>query len=53
MAEIIDASGAQTDRVDLAVVMKTFADRNLLRVLSEGGPAMISLLIEQGFLRSA
>jgi riboflavin biosynthesis pyrimidine reductase len=50
MAEIIDASGAQTDRVDLAVVMKTLADRNLLRVLSEGGPAMFSLLIEEGFL---
>ena len=50
MAEIIDASGAQTDRVDLAVVLKTFAERKLLRVLSEGGPGMISLLIEHGLL---
>ncbi|MGH3642272.1 MAG: pyrimidine reductase family protein [Mycobacterium sp.] len=50
MVEVIDSSGAQTDRVDLAVVLKTFAERQLLRVLSEGGPGMISLLIEHGLL---
>lgn len=50
MAEVIDASSTHTDRVDLAVVLKTFAERQLLRVLSEGGPGMISLLIEHGLL---
>jgi riboflavin biosynthesis pyrimidine reductase len=50
MVEVIDSSGTQTDRVDLAVVLKTFAERKLLRVLSEGGPGMISLLIERGLL---
>ena len=50
MAEVIDASGAQTDRVDPAVVIGTFAERGLLRVLSEGGPGMISLLIEHDLL---
>ncbi len=50
MAEVIDASGAQTDRVDLAVVLANFAERGLLRVLSEGGPGMISLLTEHDLL---
>lgn len=50
VADVIDASGANGDRVDLAVVLKTFAERRLLRVLSEGGPGMISLLIEHGAL---
>ena len=50
MAEIVDASGAQTDRVDLAVVLAEFQQRGLLRVLSEGGPAIISLLVEHGLL---
>lgn len=50
MAEVIDASGPQPDRVDPTVVLKTFAERGLLRVLSEGGPGMISLLIEHDLL---
>jgi riboflavin biosynthesis pyrimidine reductase len=50
VAEVIDASGAQPDRVDVAVVLATFAERGLLRVLSEGGPGMISLLIEHDAL---
>ncbi|GAB7070363.1 pyrimidine reductase family protein [Mycobacterium hodleri] len=45
-AEVIDASGAHPDRVDPAVVLSTFAGRRLLRVLSEGGPSLISLLTE-------
>jgi riboflavin biosynthesis pyrimidine reductase len=49
-AEVIDASGAQTDRVDPAVILEIFAERGLLRVLSEGGPGMISLLIEHDLL---
>ena len=50
LAEVVDASGAQTDRVDPAVILETFAKRGLLRVLSEGGPGMISLLVEHDLL---
>jgi riboflavin biosynthesis pyrimidine reductase len=50
VAEVIDASGAHTDRVDIAVVLKIFAERGLLRVLSEGGPGIVSLLIEHDCL---
>jgi riboflavin biosynthesis pyrimidine reductase len=50
MAEIIDASGSHTDRVDPAVVLTIFRRRGLLRVLSEGGPSLISLLIENDLL---
>lgn len=50
VADVIDASGRDGDRVDLAAVLTTFAERRLLRVLSEGGPAIISLLIEHGLL---
>lgn len=50
LAEVIDASGALTDRVDLAVVLKIFAERGWLRILSEGGPGMLSQLIEHDLL---
>jgi riboflavin biosynthesis pyrimidine reductase len=50
LAEIIDASGAHTDRVDPAVMLTIFAGRGLRRVLSEGGPSLISLLIENDLL---
>lgn len=50
VAEVIDASGGHTDRVDLTVVLQHFAERKLLRVLSEGGPGMIGLLVEHGLL---
>jgi len=49
-AEVIDASGAHTDRVDVAIVLAVFAERGLLRVLSEGGPSLISLLTEHDLL---
>ena len=50
VADVIDASGREGDRVDLSAVLATFAERKLLRVLSEGGPGIISLLIEHGLL---
>jgi hypothetical protein len=49
-AEVLDASGAHTDRVDPAVVLAIFAERGLRRVLSEGGPSLISLLTEDDLL---
>jgi riboflavin biosynthesis pyrimidine reductase len=50
LAEVIDASGADPDRVDPAVVLTLFAKRGLRRVLSEGGPSLISLLTEHDLL---
>jgi riboflavin biosynthesis pyrimidine reductase len=50
LAEVIDASGAHPDRVDPGVVLTVFADRGLRRVLTEGGPSLISLLIEHDLL---
>jgi riboflavin biosynthesis pyrimidine reductase len=50
LAEVIDASGANTDRVDPTVVLTIFQKRGLRRVLSEGGPSLISLLIEHDLL---
>ena len=48
--EIIDASGAQTDRVDVGVALAILGERGLLRVLCEGGPSLISLLVEDDHL---
>jgi riboflavin biosynthesis pyrimidine reductase len=50
VAEVIDASGPRSDRVELAEALKALADRGLLRVLVEGGPAILGLLIEQDLL---
>jgi riboflavin biosynthesis pyrimidine reductase len=50
LAEVIDASGAHSDRVDPAEILRIFAARGLRRVLSEGGPSLISLLIENDLL---
>ncbi len=50
VAEVIDASGSQSDRVDVAAVLKTLADRRMFRVLVEGGPAILGLLIEHDLL---
>ncbi|OPX09043.1 pyrimidine reductase family protein [Mycobacterium sp. AT1] len=49
-AEVVDASGSHTDRVDPAVVLAIFAERGLRRVLSEGGPSLISLLTEHDLI---
>jgi riboflavin biosynthesis pyrimidine reductase len=50
VADVIDASGAEADSVDGETVLKIFAERKLLRVLTEGGPLFLSLLIENGLL---
>jgi riboflavin biosynthesis pyrimidine reductase len=50
VAEVLDASGRQPDRVDAASVLKILAERRLFRVLTEGGPMFLSLLIENGLL---
>jgi riboflavin biosynthesis pyrimidine reductase len=50
IAEVIDASGSQSDRVDVAAVLKTLADRTMFRVLVEGGPAILGQMIELDLL---
>ena len=50
VAEIIDASGPRPDRADAAAALKALADRGLLRVLVEGGPGILGLLIEHDLL---
>ncbi len=50
VAEVIDASGPNSDRVDAATVLTILADRGLFRVLAEGGPQFLGLLIEHDLL---
>ena len=50
VAEVIDASGRNPDSVDGATALNILAERKLFRVLTEGGPVFLSLLIENGLL---
>jgi riboflavin biosynthesis pyrimidine reductase len=50
LAEVLDASGRLTDRVDPAAVISILTGRGLLRVLTEGGPQLLSLFIEHDLI---
>lgn len=50
VADVIDASGPAPDEVDGETVLKILADRKLFRVLSEGGPQILGLLIAADLL---
>jgi riboflavin biosynthesis pyrimidine reductase len=50
VADVIDASGPHPDGVDGATALKILAERGLFRVLTEGGPLFLGLLIEDGLL---
>jgi riboflavin biosynthesis pyrimidine reductase len=50
VADVIDASGPDPDSVDPASALRVLAERRLFRVLSEGGPSLLGLLIENGLL---
>ena len=50
VAEVIDASGPRSDRVDAARALEILADRKLYRVLTEGGPQFLDALIADGLL---
>ncbi|SEQ28433.1 Pyrimidine reductase, riboflavin biosynthesis [Mycobacterium sp. 88mf] len=50
LGEVLDASGADPTRVDPAVALRILAERKLFRVLTEGGPSLLSLLIENDLL---
>lgn len=50
VAEVIDASGSDPGRVDFAVALRILAESKLFRVLTEGGPQVLSTLIEDHLL---
>jgi riboflavin biosynthesis pyrimidine reductase len=50
VAEVIDASGPDGGSVDPATVLELLAERKFFRVLTEGGPQFLSLLIENDLL---
>ena len=50
LAEVLDASGRHHDRVDPAAVLEILDGRGLRRVLTEGGPSLLSLFIELDLL---
>jgi riboflavin biosynthesis pyrimidine reductase len=50
VADVIDASGSAACDVDAATVLRELAERGLFRVLTEGGPVILSLLIENDLL---
>lgn len=49
-AEVIDCSGAERSRVDLAIALARLAERGLRKVLNEGGPTLMGAFIETGLL---
>jgi riboflavin biosynthesis pyrimidine reductase len=50
LADVIDASGRHADRVDPVAVLELLDHRGLRRVLTEGGPSLLSLFIELDLL---
>lgn len=50
LADVVDASGPQPDTVDAAAALRILADRKLFRVLVEGGPAILGLLVDDSLL---
>jgi riboflavin biosynthesis pyrimidine reductase len=50
VAEVIDASGRKSDEVDGATALKILGERGLYRVLTEGGPQILGMLIEDDLL---
>lgn len=50
VAEVIDASGSDPARVDPSTALGVLAERRLFRVLTEGGPGLLGLLIDNGLL---
>ncbi len=50
LADVVDCSTGDPDNVDSAAVLATLADRELSRVLTEGGPMLFSSFVEHGLL---
>lgn len=50
LAEVIECSADDPDRVDEAAVLAALAERGLYRVLTEGGPMLFSSFVERHLL---
>ncbi|AFM16969.1 pyrimidine reductase, riboflavin biosynthesis [Mycolicibacterium chubuense NBB4] len=50
LAEVVDASGGRPGSVDLRTALSVLADRGLRRVLAEGGPGILGMLVEEALL---
>jgi 5-amino-6-(5-phosphoribosylamino)uracil reductase len=50
VADVADCSGDDPGRVDEAAVLAALADRDLYRVLTEGGPTLLSSFVEHDLL---
>jgi riboflavin biosynthesis pyrimidine reductase len=50
VCEVLNASGPRPDAVDGATALRLLAERGLFRVLTEGGPLLLSQLIEDDLL---
>jgi riboflavin biosynthesis pyrimidine reductase len=50
VAEVVECSGDDPDRVDEAAVLATLADRGRYRVLTEGGPMLFGSFVDRGML---
>lgn len=49
-AEVIDCSGADPAEVDVAAIVANLAERDLRRILTEGGPTLLGTFIEHDLL---
>lgn len=50
VAEVLNASGPSSDEADAATALRLLSERGLFRVLSEGGPLIVNMLIAAGLL---
>jgi riboflavin biosynthesis pyrimidine reductase len=50
LADVVDCSRDDPDQVDEAAVLATFGGRGLYRVLTEGGPTLLSSFLERDML---
>ncbi len=50
VADVVDCSGDDADRVDMAALAAALGTRGLRRVLTEGGPTLLSAFVEADLL---
>ncbi|MGE2734170.1 pyrimidine reductase family protein [Mycolicibacterium vaccae] len=50
LAEVLDASADRPDSVDLPTALALLAERGLVRVLAEGGPAILGAFLAAGLI---
>lgn len=50
LCEVLDCSGAETGRVDVAALLGVLEARQMRRILTEGGPMLLGSFIDRGLL---